>query len=311
MSETGSPRCAVGLDIGSNTFSCAEVVIDPSGVPLVVKDTSRAVRLSEDLLPGGRLKQSAVTRGLDALLHLTRDFDMAKKPFRVVATAVLRMTSHPRDFTDPAQEILGADVEIIDGEGEALLVSRGAVLDLEPGADGAGWIIADIGGQSTEVCPFGGADSENPVSMPLGVVGLTERFLNDDPPTIEQISNLEDYVFEQVSKNLPRNPAGRLVGVAGTATTLGMLELGRTKWDRKAVHGLEISRSVSLDWQRRMTAIDAQARQDRFGIPDLRADVFPAGLCIINALLKYFERDVFTVSANGLRVGAALSILKG
>ena len=311
MNDTGSPRCAVGLDIGSNTFSCAEIVIDPSGAPLVVKDISRAVRLSEDLLPGGRLKKSAVARGLDALGDLVRDFDMAGKPFRVVATAVLRMTSHPQDFTDPAEEILGSDVEIIDGEGEALLVSRGAVLDLEPAANGAGWIIADVGGQSTEVCQISGAATVNPVSMPLGVVGLTERFLNDDPPTVEQISNLENYVFEQVSKLLPSNPAGRLVGVAGTATTLGMLELGRTSWDRSAVHGLEISRAASLDWQKRMTEIDAQARQDRFGITGLRADVFPAGLCIINTLLKYFERDEFTVSANGLRIGAALSILKG
>ncbi len=311
MSETGSPRCAVGLDIGSNTFSCAEIVIDPTGAPLVVKDTSRTVRLSEDLLPGGRLKQSAIARGLDTLLDLARDFDMASKPFRVVATAVLRMTSHPRDFTDPAEEILGADVEIIDGEGEALLVSRGAVLDLEPAANGAGWIIVDIGGQSTEVCASGGTDPERPVSMPLGVVGLTDRFLDDDPPTVEQISNLEDYVFEQVSKVLPRSPVGRIVGVAGTATTLGMLQLGRMKWDRAAVHGLEISRSASLDWQGRMTKIDTQARQEHFGITGLRADVFPAGLCIINTLLKYFERDVFTVSANGLRIGAALSILKG
>ena len=311
MSETGSPRCAVGLDIGSNTFSCAEIVIDPTGAPLVVRDTSRAVRLSEDLLPGGRLKQSAIARGLDALLDLVRDFDMARKPFRVVGTAALRMTSHPRDFTDPAKEILGADVEIIDGEGEALLVSRGAVLDLEPSADGAGWIIVDIGGQSTEVCRSGGIDPEKPVSMPLGVVGLTDRFLDDDPPTVEQISNLEDYVFEQVSKVLPRNPVGRLVGVAGTATTLGMLQLGRMKWDRAAVHGLEISRAASLDWQERMTEIDTQTRQERFGITGLRADVFPAGLCIINTLLKYFERGVFTVSANGLRIGAALSILKG
>ena len=311
MNETGSARCAVGLDIGSNTFSCAEVVIDPSGAPLVVKDTSRAVRLSEDLLPGGRLKQSAVARGLDTLLDLVRDFDMAKKPFRVVATAALRMTSHPRDFTDPAKEILGMDLEIIDGAGEALLVSRGAVLDLEPSTDGAGWIIVDVGGQSTEVCASGGTAMGNPVSMPLGVVGLTLRFLKDDPPTAEQISNLEDYVFGQVSEVLPRNPAGRILGVAGTATTLGMLELGLTKWDRTAVHGLEISRSASLDWQKRMTEIDARSRQERFRIKDRRADVFPAGLCVINTLLKYFERDVFTVSANGLRIGAALSILKG
>ena len=311
MNETGSSRCAVGLDIGSNTFSCAEIVIDSTGAPLVVKDTSRAVRLSEDLLPGGRLKQSAIARGLATLLDLVRDFDMARKPFRAVATAALRMTSHPRDFTDPAKEILGADVEIIDGEGEALLVSRGAVLDLEPGADGVGWIIADVGGQSTEVCPIGGTDSWNPVSMPIGVVGLTERCLDYDPPTVVQISKLEDDVVEQVSQGRPRRPAGRLVGVAGTATTLGMLELGRREWDRAAVHGLEISRAASLDWQGRMTEINAQARQERFGITDLRADVFPAGLCIINTFLKYFERDVFTVSATGLRIGAALSILKG
>jgi exopolyphosphatase/pppGpp-phosphohydrolase len=42
----------------------------------------------------------------------------------------------------------------------------------------------------------------------------------------------------------------------------------------------------------------------------MRADVFPAGLLVLDSLLEFFGQDSFIISANGLRFGAALQILE-
>lgn len=297
-----------GLDIGSNTFTCAEVA--PGGAPgdvAVLRDVSVVVRLSEGLRPGAALEPRAVARGLEALERLTRDFELRNKPLRAVGTAVLRMTSDPTPFTAPAQEILGTGIEILDGGQEALLVGRGAIVGLPLSGP---FVVADVGGQSTEVCWQDRNAGWHPLSMPSGVVGLTERFLASDPPLDDQVAALRGSVRETLTGALPAGGEGRLVAVAGTATTLGMLELGLRRWHRERVHGLELSRDQVREWLDRICAVDSITRTERYGIRPGRADVFPAGLCVLVEILDHLGHGRFTVSANGLRIGAALSLLE-
>jgi exopolyphosphatase/guanosine-5'-triphosphate,3'-diphosphate pyrophosphatase len=248
-----------------------------------------------------------VARGLAALEQLTRDFALRKKPLRAVGTAVLRMTCDPSPFTRPAQEILGGEIEILDGEQEALLVGRGAIAGL-PGR--GPFAVADVGGQSLEVCRQERSGGWRPLSMPTGVVGLTERFLASDPPLERELEELRRSVRETLAHALPSGIEEQLVAVAGTATTLGMLELGLRRWERERVHGLELSRDRVRDWLAQITAVDTATRTARYGIRPGRADVFPAGLCVLVELLDHLGRGHFTVSANGLRIGAALSLLE-
>lgn len=297
-----------GLDIGSNTFSCAEVAPGASAGQLVVlRDVSVVVRLSEGLRPGGALEPRAVARGLEALEQLTRDFALGDKPLRAVGTAVLRMTADPSPFSRPAQEILGTEIEILDGEQEALLVGRGAIAGLSTSGPLA---VVDVGGQSIEVCRRDRSGRWRPLSMPNGVVGLTERFLTSDPPLDSEVEALRLSIRETLARALPAGAEGRLVAVAGTATTLGMLELGLGRWDRERVHGLELSRDRVRDWLDRIAAVDTATRTARYGIRPGRADVFPAGLCVLVELLDRLGHERFTISANGLRIGAALSLLE-
>ncbi len=273
----------------------------------VVADASIPVRLSEDLRPGGTLKPSAVMRGLMTLEQLVKEFDLRQKPFRAVATAVLRMTSNPEDFTEPAREILGVDVELISGEQEALLMGRGAVLGLA----GIGpWITVDVGGQSTEVCWSGADGLWHPLSLSMGVVGLTSMFFNADPPAADDVARLRAEARRIIFESVPDNLEGRLVGVAGTATTLGILDLKLNQWKREAVHGLEMRREKVGDWLDHMLAVPAERRTNQYGVRPGRADVFPAGICILDELLQHLGRNSFVISANGLRVGVALELLE-
>jgi exopolyphosphatase/guanosine-5'-triphosphate,3'-diphosphate pyrophosphatase len=299
-----SPVC--GLDIGSNTFSCAVVGRDADGGPAVLRDTSVAVRLSEGLVPGGALLPAAVERGLGVLERIVAEYWLREFPVRVVGTAVLRMAADPATFTGPASAILGAPVEIIDGATEALLTVRGALLGL-PGAGPR--IVLDIGGQSTELCWTGTTGEWRPISLPLGVVGLTATHRPHDPPRPAEIAALGDAVSTVLERSVPRDLPGGLVAVAGTATTLARLELGGGPFDRGRIHGLGLHRGRLAHWLARMLEHDAAGRTERFGVGAGRADVFPAGLVILDRVLDHLGRGDFVVSANGLRVGAALSIL--
>lgn len=293
----------MGLDIGSNTFSCAE--IEKQGENIVsLDDVSLPVRLSEGLSSGGRLKPEAVTRGLDALAELVERFDLRRKPLRTAATAVLRKTAFPEDFTVPAEELLQSKIEIISGEQEAALTFKGAVCGI-PESDA--WVVMDVGGQSTEVGRRDASGALRGMSLDFGVVSLTERFVRTDPARPDELAAMGEEIRRIFKQSLPKGLSGNLLGVAGTATTLGMLSVGTTEWSRDKVHGLKMSLDEVVYWKNRMAACTSAQRTEKFGVRPLRADVFLAGICIVEEMIRFLGGDEFTVSANGLRIGVALS----
>lgn len=296
-----------GVDIGSNTFTCAALSRE-DGEPVVHDDVSLAVRLSEGLQPGGELRPAAVARGLEALEELARRFSLAGRPRRAVATQALRMAASPEVFTAPAEEILGVPVEIISGEQEALLVGRGAILGL--GVRGP-VVVVDVGGQSTEISRRDTSGAWHPLSLPVGVVGLTDRFLGGDPPSPAELDRARDAVDQALdAAAVSADAPGDLIAVAGTPTTLARIDLDVAGWDRGLVHGHGIDRAAFERWFAEMLAVPSAERISRFGVGYRRADVFPAGLLALERILARLGRDHFTVSANGLRVGVALSVLE-
>jgi exopolyphosphatase/guanosine-5'-triphosphate,3'-diphosphate pyrophosphatase len=248
-----------------------------------------------------------VERCLRALAEIAPRFGVPGIPARVVGTQVLRMAVDPEAFTRPARAVLGADVEIVDGAEEARLVFRGGTLGLPSGP----WIVVDVGGQSTELCWRDPAGALVPASVPIGVVGLTERFVKGDPPGPGELEAMARFAAAAISAALPARLDGELLGVAGTATSLGALEVCPGDWRREAIHGTAVPRARLRRWLDVMASIPAAERTRRYGIGDARADVFPAGLVILDAVLARLGKDVVRVSVNGLRVGAALSILGG
>ena len=269
-------------------------------------DDSVGVRLSEGLVTGGPLSTAAIQRGLDTLEQLTLAHNLRSKKVRAVATAVLRKTSDPGPFVDPAEQIVGHPIEIIEGEEEARLTCEGAVAGLP---DAVPWIILDIGGQSTEFSWQGKDGRRQSVSIEMGVVGLTEQFLVGDPPASASVDRLRQLVRRVIEKSVPAGIDGELLAVAGTASSIAMLDKSLVKWQREEIHGARISSAALSRWMGVMASVSSHERQHVYGVRPVRADVFPAGICILEEALRFLKLDGFTVSATGLRLGVALSIL--
>ena len=138
--------------------------------------------------------------------------------------------SNGEDFLLPAADIIGAPAELLSGDEEGRLSFAGATGDLPAGPGEV--VVLDIGGGSTEIVTKSGGEILS-VSLDIGCVRLTERFLRTDPPTSDEVTGALqaigaelDHAQEAIPSLADLGPAARLVGLAGTVSTLASLELG-------------------------------------------------------------------------------------
>jgi exopolyphosphatase/guanosine-5'-triphosphate,3'-diphosphate pyrophosphatase len=154
------------------------------------------------------------------------------------------------------------------------------------------------------------------VSLPLGTVKLTERFIRHDPPLAEELANLSGFVHEQAGR-ARRRRVGRkgsdnrsIVGMAGTVTTLAAMVLGLDAFDKKKVHGMVISLATLREWRERLLAMTVEERKGLPGMEPGREDLIPQGVVLMEEIVVAFGGTQFTVSTAGARYGVLYEALK-
>lgn len=253
------------------------------------------VRLGEGVDATGRLADAALQRVREALTGFA-DLMRAERveAVRMVATSASRDASNRNEFFSMTREILadwGVEAQVISGDEEAALSFRGAVDDFHP--EEGPFCVIDVGGGSTEVV-VGEYDGtvHAAVSVPMGSVRLTERFLVDSPPTPEQVKRAHDYVAGQVERVLAEVPlagARTIVGCAGTYTTLSALAQGLETYDPSAIHLSTLRFSALRSLNQSVLATDRRTLAENPVVHPGRADVFAGGVMVIDGLMDMFE----------------------
>ncbi len=166
---------------------------------------------------------------------------------------------------------------MLSGDEEAALTFRGV------GAPDA--LVVDVGGGSTELVGPG-----IQVSLELGCVRLSERFLRSDPPAAAEL----EACAEAVRAALPaRLEATRAIGVAGTFVSLAALA-GELTLEAVA---------AQVD---RLAALPLAVRRLVPGLEPDRAPVIVGGAVIVRELLARLGLPRFEVSERDLLDGVAL-----
>lgn len=96
---------------------------------------------------------------------------------------------------------------------------------------------------------------------------------------------------------------GPLVGVGGTATTLGAIHLNMKEYDPEALLGLEMSRSQV---EAVLALLESLPSAERLALPGMmpgREDVLPWGLRILLAAMTYCRRDSVVICDRDLLYG--------
>jgi exopolyphosphatase/guanosine-5'-triphosphate,3'-diphosphate pyrophosphatase len=273
----------------------------------------RITRLGQGVDAAGVLVPDAVNRTLDVLREFRQVMDRhGVQRVRMTATSAARDAANREDFFTAAEQIVGARPELLTGDEEGRLSFLGATAQLDA-AEGP-FLVVDIGGGSTEFA-VGRTEPEGVLSVDIGCVRLTEKFIHHDPPAPEELSQVvsvtKDYL-EDVARELPAAlEAKRFVGLAGTVSTVAAVEQGLPEYDTEKIHHFVLTHEAAEDVFRTLATEKRVDRIHNPGLEEARADVIVAGTAILVAIMRFFEFDECLVSEADILDGLVLSLLDG
>ena len=146
-------------------------------------------------------------------------------------------------------------------------------------------------------------------SFDVGSVRLTERHVKTDPPSSEELEAIAEAVrrdFEPARGT----KTDRVVGIAGTMTTLAAVAMEMKTYDGARVHGHVMTREEIARTVRMLAELQLADRQTLPGLEPKRADVIVAGGLIALACLEALGAESVTISDRGVRWGLAIELAK-
>jgi exopolyphosphatase/guanosine-5'-triphosphate,3'-diphosphate pyrophosphatase len=296
--EDSAVRRLAAVDIGSNTVH-ALVVDEERGVLTDVAHHVEMPELGAVVQRTGKLGKHARRRALDALQRVMRHaLEHGFEHLVAGATQAVRQAADGEKLLAEASEQLGVPVRLISAEREAELSFRGVASRHAGRRD---WLMADLGGGSTEVVAADGERLLSWVSLPIGSGAAAARYLSD-PPQPEERRALRQAALP-VLRRAPESDAERLVVTGGTASNLPLV---LSTSSPPAV----LTTQALLSTEERLDAAPAADLARRIGLEEARVRALRGGVEILLLLLDYYGLHSLQVSHEGLRHGMILAWLE-
>jgi exopolyphosphatase/guanosine-5'-triphosphate,3'-diphosphate pyrophosphatase len=297
-------RCAF-FDVGTNTILCLIAEIRPGGHFTVLEDLAEITRLGQGVDRTRRISNDGEARSAAVLRsYMDRCAHFGVGEIVAVGTSALRDARNSAEVRARWREQLGLEVRVISGEEEAacsfLAARRGLALEGE-------LLVIDIGGGSTEFIGGDAGGISDCVSVDVGSVRLTERFVRADPPTAAECASMSEEIDRLLAPVVGRwralAPRLTLVGLAATFTTLVAVEKKLAIYAAAEVHGSRVARD---EVRRQIDLYRSLPNAERQRIPGLhpqRADVILAGALLVERIMAGFAAPHVIVSDQGVRYG--------
>ncbi len=298
------------FDCGSN--STRLLIANDEGTTLV--RAMNITRLSQGVDATGTLLPEAMERTYSVLgdYRAACDLDGVTRG-RLVATSAVRDASNGAVFLRRAHEIARVPAGVLAGSEEAALSYAGATKDLA--SLDVPTMIVDVGGGSTELAvELEGRQLS--YSMQLGCVRITERALGRGVVTPASDDAARTMIDEEIARAFAARPEFealvghvRLVGLAGTVATLAQMDAGLLHYDRDVVHHRVLSLETVEWWQ---DLLSSEPPAERLGHPGMvvgREDVLPAGLYVLDAVMRRLGVSELLSSENDILDGIVGSLL--
>ncbi len=276
---------------------------------------TEVTRLGQGVDSTGALAEDAMERVFKALAEYDRLIAQHQVERTVaVATSAVRDAANGDDFRTQLKQRFGIDAQIISGDQEALLTFAGATSD-KPEAATQVTLVNDIGGGSTEfVVGRAGHWPDFHASTQAGSVRHTERHLQTDPPTKQQLEALRQEVATIIDRAVPPETRTKVddgIAVAGTATSLAAIDQQLDPYDPEKVHGYELTHQATERILEELRTTPLEARRQTKGLHPDRAPTIVAGAAILAEIYAAFDLRTMQVSEHDILHGAALQAANG
>ena len=300
-----------GIDIGTLTCRLLVATVSSEGSVDAIRSERKILRLGEGVDHTKRLKPDAMSRVIETIREWKAIIEShGVERYTAVATSAVREAGNREEFLDRVRRETGVEIEVIDGEEEA----RRTFLGIRSGLPDVRSILGlDIGGGSTEFIASRQGQPLKTASIDMGVVRLTERVLQSDPPCATEIQQAEALIRD-LTRGARREIGDltdlTLVGTAGTITSLAAVARELPAYDPARIQNyvleLPVIRRIERD-------VFGKTQSQRVGMPGLetgREGVIAAGVLILRCIMEELNVVRCVVSEYGLREGVLVHLAR-
>lgn len=301
------------IDIGTNSFHLIIIEINKSN-KLKLLDRDRVFLRIGNIKQNGLniISESDTEAAVNVLLHFKRMAEFHKAKIFAIATSAVREASNNKEFIRKVFNRTKIKIKIIDGKSEAKLIFLGMknALDLHNSTV----LGVDIGGGSTEFINAVNGKIKYADSVKVGAVRLSNIFFPEYIITKSAITACEDYVENQIRKQINLKIFSSIdfaVGSSGTVDTICMIKNFQSdNAVRKKLNGFEFTYD-EFDSIYNLI-MNLRTPEERMLVPGLeskRADIIPAGLIILKKIFQLFNLNKMVLSEYALREGIVFKAL--
>jgi exopolyphosphatase / guanosine-5'-triphosphate,3'-diphosphate pyrophosphatase len=302
-------RVAV-VDIGTNSTRLLVADVSPAGQVSELVRRSTVTRLGEGVDASGSLSAKAIERVCSTLEEYRGEIDSHDCVANLaVLTSAVRDAANGPEFAERIRREFSLDARVLAGEEEAQLTFLGAMHDRASSSEPT--VVIDIGGGSTEFIVGHDSVAGFHVSLPAGVVRMSERHISSDPPAPAQLQELARDVRRVFLEGLPpeqRAPVTHGIAVAGTATSAASIAQELDPYDPARVQGYSLELATVELLLARLADMDEARRRSVVGLHPDRAPTIVAGMVLLAEALRAFELYCVEVSEHDILFGGALRL---
>ena len=310
------------IDLGTNTALLLIAEISNDRTIKVLRDELRSPRMGRDVDVQRKISEQSFQRVKEVFLEyktIVEQFSVEKTI--ATGTSALRDAHNRDEFIARMFSETEIRIETLSGEEESLWTFRGAISGIERLQDKIA--VIDIGGGSTELSVGWRFEVEglrrknsnhNPQtinhfskSFDIGAVRVTEKFFPSLPPKQNEIVDARKFILQQLSEiSSQQFLNSQLVGVAGTVTTLALLDQNVNYFDVAKVSNYVLNIEAI---EKHLQTLSTKTPQEILLLTKAaegRADILFAGTLILFETMKYFSWKEIIASERGLRYGIVL-----
>ena len=301
------------IDIGTNSVHMIIVRVR-SDLSFEVVDREKVmVRLGAGGLDGKALTTEAMSAALQALSKFKRLAESHRvDEILAAATSATREARNGGEFLARVERETGIRPRVITGTEEARLIHQAAVYGVDVGSARA--VVIDVGGGSTEITLGNATAIQAARSFKIGVIRLTERFVQSDPLSGRDERKLSKHILSEINRHCDQITAigfDRVIGTSGTILSLGAVAATAARGTTPTeLRNLRVTAKQIRKLRKEIVTLNPEQRLTVPGLDPRRADLVVAGAVLLDTILRRLGAEDLTLCDLALREGLVLDYIR-
>ncbi|MCR1899041.1 Ppx/GppA family phosphatase [Irregularibacter muris] len=297
------------IDIGTNSMRLMIATIN-NGQIVDREKTLETTRMGQGIDKNGYLSGETIERNFAALKKFVGIAHKQKiEKIVAFATSALRDASNREEFIHKVEKELSLEIQLLSGEREAEIGFKGVMGEI----DTERLLVIDIGGGSTEFILGSKKEGiESLTSINIGALRMTEKFIAHDPISAVELKDLEKNIKEQLlplKEKLSLMEDAKIVGIAGTITTLSAMKQQMEYYDWRKIHQSTLSFKEIAGILQQLIPLNIEERKKIKGLQPKRADIIIAGIVILKCIMEVFAIESIMISESDNLEGMVYELL--